>query len=273
MKLTGSIFALLVIGISGSAWAAFEELEIGVPVQAMGGVGVLLEGPWAVLYNPAAIAGSETMSVSAGGRLPFTVMDMATFGLDGVMPLSGRWTAGASLRYFGGELYNEQMLALTFAGKLTEDMSFGVQPVLGNVAISDGVSEYGSAVAYGVNAGFRVTMYDRWMLAASVRNPFQARIGESDDHMESRVDIGFGFRPLTGMVSALSFSRDFRGTRIHVGQSMPLGPLTLRAGVQSEPVTVSAGFGAELGGVGFDYAVVTHPQLDLTHQAGVSYAF
>lgn len=265
--------AALLLLISGRAPAAFEELEIGVAAQAMGGTGVVLEGAGHVLFNPAAIAGGSGRSVVAAGRLPYWNMDFATFGLDGELPVSRRWNAGMSIRHFGGELYSEQMLALTFAGALTDDMSFGIQPVACRVSMADGVSEYGSASAFAVNAGFQVRVYTRWMLAASLRNPFQARIGGSGEYMGRRVDAGLRYEPAAGMLSALAFSRDFHGTRIHAGQALPLGPLTLMAGVQSSPVTVSGGLDASLAGIVFSYAVTSHPKLHPTHQFGVQYAF
>jgi len=58
-----------------------------------------------------------------------------------------------------------------------------------------------------------------------------------------------------------------------VGQSLPLGPVSLMAGVQSNPVAISGGFEASVGGIGLQYAVVSHAQLDPSHQAGVTYVF
>ena len=268
-----AVIFLTLLFIAGQAPAAFEELEIGVAAQAMGGTGVVLYGTDAVLFNPASIAGIGSASATVSGRLPFSNMDFGTYGADGALPLAGKWSAGVSLRYFGGDLYKEQMGAVTFAGMLTDDMSFGIQPVICRAEIADGVSEYGSATAFAVNAGFQVRMYARWLLAASIRNPFQARIGESAEYLKRRMDIGLRYEPASGMISALSFSRDFGGTRVHVGQALPLGPLTLMAGVQSGPVTMSGGFETSVGGVLLDYAVITHPQLDLTHQFGVTYDF
>ena len=273
MRSMKTILLAVIMVAATQAMAAFEELEIGISAQAMGGTGAVLYGQGAVLWNPAAIAGTQGIAVTASGRLPFTSMDFATFGLDGAFPVTRSWSGGVSLRYFGGELYNEQAVALTMAGMLTEDMSFGIQPVICSASIADGVTEYGSATAFAVNAGFQVRMYTRWMLAASVRNPFQARLGTSGEYLQRRIDAGIRYEPAPGMTTALTLSRDFRGLRLHVGQRLPLGPFSLMAGVQSNPVTVSGGFSAEAGGIGLEYAVVTHSELDLTHQAGVTYVF
>ena len=273
MRIKATVFLLTILVIWGQAPAAFEELEIGVASQAMGGTGVVLFGTGAVLFNPASIAEIQGGTATLSGRLPFSNMDFGTYGADGAVPLAGRWKAGLSLRYFGGDLYSEQMGAVTFAGMLTDDMSFGLQPVICRAEIADGVSEYGSATAFAVNAGFQVRMYDRWLLTASIRNPFQARLGESSEYLKRRIDAGLRYEPAGGMISALTFSRDLNGTRIHVGQALPLGPLTVMAGVQSGPVTISGGLETSLSGVDVGYAVITHPQLDLTHQFGVTYDF
>jgi len=273
MRKMNVALAVVLALTAGQAIAAFEELEIGIPAQAMGGTGVVLFGPGAVLWNPAAIAGTDGVTLTASGRLPFTNMDFGTFGLDGAFAVSESWAGGVSLRYFGSDLYNEQMAALTMAGMLTEDMSFGIQPVICRAVIADGVTEYGSATAFAVNAGFQVRMYTRWMVAASIRNPFQARLGNSEDYLPRRIDAGLRYEPAPGMKTAFTLSRDFRGLRLHLGQRLPLGPVSLMAGVQSNPVTISGGFEAQVGGIGLEYAVVTHTQLDPSHQAGVTYDF
>jgi hypothetical protein len=267
-----ALAAVLLI-LPAASLASFEELELGISAQAMGGAGVVLHGPGALLFNPASVAGAGVISVTAAGRLPFTNMDFATAGLDGAIPISETWAGALSLRHFGGELYTEQVAAVTMAGMLSEDMALGIQPMVCLASIADGVSEYGSATAISFNIGFQVMMYDRWMVAASVRNPFQARLGESGEHLQRRIDAGVSYEPANGMVSALVLSRDWNGLRIHVGQSLPLGPVSLMAGVQSNPVTLSGGMGVDLGGIRVEYAAITHPQLDLTHQAGVTYAF
>lgn len=273
MRNTATAAALaLTLAVAMPSWAAFEELEVGVPLQAMGGTGVVGTGLASVLYNPAGLAWQAAPSVVAGSRLPFTNMDFATHGLDGAMPLYGM-TCGASLRYFGSDLYSEQVLALTAATMLTDQMAFGLQPTIGRTDIADGVSSYGSATAVSWNMGFQVRVYPRWMLAASVRNPFQARLGESGDYLQRRLDGGIRYEPAEGLASRFVISQDFRGTRIMVGQSLPLGPVILRAGAVSDPASLTAGMTVEVSGMLVDYGVQTHPKLDPSHQAGVRYAF
>lgn len=275
MKKIGTLITALlaILLFTGQSWAGFEELEIGITSQAMGGTGVVLPGLGAVLFNPASIAGSPSSSVIIAGRMPFTNMHFGTYGIDGAFPISSTWATAVSLRYFGGELYNEQTGSVTIAGKLSKDMSFGIQPVFCRAVFADGVTSYGSGSAIAVNLGFQVAMYGRWMIAASLRNPFEARLGESAEHLQRRIDAGVRYEPALGMISALTFSRDFNGLRIHVGQALPLGDVALMAGVQSNPMTVSGGLSASVSGITFQYAVQTHPQLPLSHQAGVIYAF
>ena len=272
MRIFKASTALAIALLAVPSWAAFEDLEVGVPIQAMGGTGVVGTGLASVMFNPAGLAWQEAPSVIAGTRLPFTDMDFSTHGLDGAMPLYGMTTA-ASLRYFGSDLYNEQVLALTAATRLTEDMAFGIQPMVAMVDISDGVSSYGSASAISWNMGFQVQVYPRWMLAASVRNPFQARLGESSDYLRRRMDGGIRYEPAEGLASRVAVSQDFRGTRILVGQSMPLGPVVLRAGAMSDPASLTSGLTVDVGGMEVDYGIQTHPELAPSHQAGVRYAF
>jgi hypothetical protein len=270
-----TLLAACILWLPGRASStAFEELELCVRAQAMGGTGVVMEGLDAIIFNPSAATALEGTSVTASSRLPFTSFDFATHGVD----IGTRYRTaafGLAVRYFGSELYNEQLIALTGALQLTDDMSLGIQPMLCRVDIGDGISSYGSATAISWNAGMRVRIYRRWRMGFAIRNPFQARIGseEGSEHLHRRMDVGIGYEPEAGLVSQLALSRDFRGMRIHVGQSLPLGPVILRAGVHTDPVTISGGVGATVSGIHLEYAIQNHPDLNPTHQLGVSYDF
>lgn len=267
------ITAAALLCIALPAIGAFEEMELGIPGMAMGGTGVVLNGIQGALWNPASVADLQGTEVTVSGKLPYTDFDFATAGLDGGIPVTASWNLAASARVFGGDLYTEQILAFTAAGKLTRDLSFGIQPVVSRVAIEDGVSSYGSSMAFSVNAGFKVNMYDRWSFAAAVKNPFESRIGDSEEQMHRQMDAGVSYEPATGMVTAFALSRDFRGTRVRVGGALPLGPLTVYAGALSGPSVFTGGFSAQVRGIEVSYAAQTHPELNLTHAFGVRYAF
>ena len=263
--------ALLLLAMQ--ALGAFEEMEMGIPAMAMGGTGVVHGGVEGVFWNPASAAGLEFPAVSVSGKLPYTNMDFTTAGIDGAAPLSSNWNLVGSVRYFGGDLYSEQMLAVTAAGKLSRDFSFGIQPMISRVVIEDGVSSYGTASAFSVNAGFRVSMYQRWVFAAAIKNPFESRIGNSEEYMHRQMDAGISYEPAEGFVTAFALSRDFRGTRIRVGGTLPLGPLDVYAGAMSGPAVLTGGFSAAVQGLEVSYCVQTHPELALSHAFGVSYGF
>ncbi len=266
-----TVAALLCLALPAAG--AFEEMELGISSMAMGGTGVIFDGVQGVLWNPAAAAGIRRATFTVSGKLPYTNIDFTTAGIDGGTGVSDNWSIAGSARWFGGELYNEQILAVTAAGNLTRDLSLGIQPVVSRVAIENGVSSYGSAAAFSVNAGFRVTMYDRWAFAAAVKNPFESRIGNSGEYMHRQMDAGLSYEPATGVVTAFALSRDFRGTRVRAGGSLPLGPLTVFAGAISGPAVLTGGFTAKVQGVETSYAVQTHPELNLSHSFGVTYAF
>lgn len=255
------------------ALGAFEDLELGIECQAMGGTGVVAAGLQGILWNPASTAFLETPAASAAGRLPYGLADFTTAGADFAMPLKGGWALGAGIRWFGGDLYSEQILHLTASRALSGSFAVGVQPVFSRASIADGAQSYGSAWTADLSVGLSASVYDRWTLGACLRNPFEARIGDGGEHLENRMDIGVRFEPVAGMASAFTVSRDYRGTRLLVGQSLPLGPMTLFAGARSGPASVTGGFSARVSGVEFSYAVETHSELNPTHQAGVGYAF
>lgn len=261
------------LALPPQALAAFEELELGVADQAMGGTGVTGLGLTSIMSNPAGLARESGPALFASSRLPFSAFDLATHGLDASMPLAGSWVGGASIRMFGFEDYSETLFALTAAGRLGPGMLFGVQPVIGIVDIADGQSSYGGAAAFSLNAGLQAEIYARWMLAASVRNLFESRIGESSESFQRRLDIGLAYEPSAGLISRAALSRDYRGMRIHFGQAVPVGPVLVLAGVRTDPAALTAGLSFVVSGINLQYGFESHPDLDPTHQLGVGYAF
>ena len=57
MRIKPAVYFFALLILTGQSYAAFEELEIGVASQAMGGTGVVLYGAEMALFNPAAVAG------------------------------------------------------------------------------------------------------------------------------------------------------------------------------------------------------------------------
>lgn len=277
MKTTGclrrAVLLAVVILSSPAALAAFEELELGVADQAMGGTGVAGTGLPSVLSNPSCLAHGGGTSAYASSRLPFTVLDLATHGLDVSTPLAGNWAAGLSMRAFGSGDYSEMLVALTASGRLGRGMYFGIQPVFGRVDIADGQSSYGGASAFSLNAGMQAEVYSRWMLAASVRNLFESRIGESSESFHRNLDVGLAYEPSAGLVTRFVLSRDYRGMRIRFGQAVPVGPVSVFAGVRTDPAVITAGLSTSVSGIEFQYGIESHPDLSPTHQFGVGYAF
>lgn len=271
--LRSAVLSALVVLSSPAALAAFEELELGVADQAMGGTGVAGTELLSVLSNPACLAHGGGTSAYASSRLPFTVLDLATHGLDFSTPLPGGWAAGLSMRAFGSGDYSEMLIALTASGRLGRGMFFGIQPVFGRVDIADGQSSYGGASAFSLNAGMQAEVYSRWMLAASVKNLFESRIGESSESFHRNLDIGLAYEPSAGLVTRVALSRDYRGTRIRFGQAVPVGPVSVLAGVRTDPAVITAGLSTSVSGIEFQYGVESHPDLSPTHQFGVGYAF
>jgi hypothetical protein len=267
------VLAVLLLCMTRTVSGAFEELELGIECRAMGGTGVVTPGIAGMLWNPAAVSFEEGATAMAAGRVPYGIADFVTAGADIALPLSHGWVVGGGARLFGGDLYSEQMVHVTASRLLTDDFSVGIQPLFCRASISDGVGSYGSSWTADMAVGLQARVFDRWSVGASLRNPFEARIGESGEHLVSRMDVGVRYEPLPGMASAFAVSRDFQGTVVRVGQALPLGPLTLFAGVRNGPAVVTGGFSAHVSGVLFSYAVETHPQLNATHQAGVGYAF
>jgi hypothetical protein len=90
------------------------------------------------------------------------------------------------------------------------------------------------------------------------------------------INFGVAYRPTSGITSALDISKEVgKPTRILIGQEFQIieDYLTVRAGVQTEPIRFAFGIRSGMKNIFIDYAVTTHPDLPLTHNFGLAVSF
>jgi hypothetical protein len=88
--------------------------------------------------------------------------------------------------------------------------------------------------------------------------------------------FGLAFEPSPGIRSAVDVKKEpGQATRVCFGQELRIVRdfLTLRAGLQTEPIRFGAGFRTGYQNVQVDYALRTHAELPLEHSLGVVVEF
>jgi len=249
--------------------AAFEEAQTDARVFGMGGAGAALaDQPQSGLANPALPALCETQSASTGWSLPFALKDLATAAASGSYQ-RGRWGLGAALLTTGNELYRESTgrvsLALRFLGSTAAGVALDGQHL--------GIARYGSATALGLSAGLLGSPLEDLTLAVCAANANRPAIGGTGQEVDQTLCCGASYRPLASLTLAFQLQAQ-RGwpAQLRFGQEYRWRDLLfLRAGFADRPNAVSLGFGVAYKRFRLDYAVRTHPVLDLSHCLSLHY--
>ena len=135
----------------------------------------------------------------------------------------------------------------------------------------------GSGYAFGLDLGMAARVYRMWSVGFCARNVNMPRIGVGTEaELPWRLAFGVGFSPAPGIRSAFDVEKEpGTGTRIAVGQEFRIirNHLTLRAGLQTNPVRFSAGLRTGTEKLHVEYALRTHPLLPLEHDVGLLFEF
>lgn len=270
---TSCAVVLLFVLMSLPAVAMFEDTETGVRAEGMGGAfTAVADDLSAVDFNPAGLfqVGGRSFAVSykllhggAGANLH-----------TGAAGFSWAWqrfgVTAVRVQETGFTLQSQRSVKVAHGISLAEGLAFGV----GMSAYNVYQREFGSGFAAAVDLGMFARVYRYWTAGFYAHNLNMPRIGDSD--LPRLLVFGLGYSPAPGIQSAVDVSKEpGQPTRVSVGQEFRIiqDHLTIRAGVQTEPVRMSFGLRAGLARMHVDYALLTHPVLPFTHDVGVAFEF
>lgn len=270
-RLYALVFALLA---ALPAQAAFEENLSGVRADGLAGAfTAVADDVSAVDFNPAGLFQVEGAQFAGFGRLLYGGVGVGLHTAQAAvcLPVRKAGTFGLRFQETGFELTSQRSLKLAHGIRLADGLAVGYG--LNGYNLSQG-GGYGGGFAVGVDVGFFGRIYKMWTVGFQAHNLNGPKIGVSK--LPQVLTFGLGFTPSPGINSAVDISKEpGQPTRLSVGQEFRIVQdyLTLRAGVQTEPVRFAAGFRTGLENVHLDYALKTHPALPLTHTLGLAVEF
>jgi hypothetical protein len=253
--------------------AMFEDNESGVRPEGMAGAfTAVADDVCAVDYNPAGLFQVVQVQIAGLGKLLYGGVGagLHTAHLSAAVPVRSAGTLALRLQETGLSLASQRSVKLAHGFGLAEGLAFGYGLNGYNLAQQD----FGQGFALGVDAGLFARIYRVWTAGFYVHNLNMPRIGSSD--LPRLLVVGLGFSPQPGVQSAVDIAKEpGKPTRVSVGQELRIVQdyLTLRAGVQTEPVRLSFGLRTGLEHLHVDYAMQTHSVLPLTHNLGLTVEF
>ncbi len=201
---------------------------------------------------------------------PFGLTELANGYVAYLEPFNSGSIAIGGMTY-GFELYRESRISLGYS--YNYDNKFFAGAVVNYHSFS--IQNYGSNGVFYFNFGglAYITNDIRWGFA--IDNLNRASLADEDDQIPVVFYSGFSYDVINNFTLNLALEKDIRYIpSIKIGIDYDLIQyLSLRVGFANEPSIFSAGIGINYSVFSLDYALVKHPDLGLTHQAGIILSF
>jgi len=226
---------------------------------------------FALFNNPAGLAQMNWREVGIYySPSPFGFTELANGFIAYSEPLSfGSVSAGAMT--YGFDLYRETKFIAGFSFNYENKFFGGVAINFHNLSIHN----YGNDLAFYLNIGGLAYLTDELRLGFYVHNLNRATFGNEDDQIPMVINSGFSYDVLSSMRINTGFEKDVRypfsflfGLDYDI-----IKYLSLRTGFSTEPSRYTVGIGINYSIFSLDYALFTHNDLGLTHQAGIIISF
>ncbi|MDR8393514.1 hypothetical protein NC796_20330 [Aliifodinibius sp. S!AR15-10] len=236
-----SLLILVIIGIIKTKPLDAQNV-IGARAVSLGQASTALPNEeWAVFSNPALMS-SKNKSVSFFGIRYYGFAELTDMAASVNYP-TGWGTLGAGAHRYGYDLFNRSRIRVAYKNSF---QLFHYGAVLNYSHVSQG-GGYGSAGAVGLDVGIAAVLFKGGWIGARATNINQPNYGNTDEVLPRELAIGLSYQLSdiallsSDVVKDVRFPISYRGgIEVYIFESF-----TARAGITTEPVTFSGGFGYE----------------------------
>jgi hypothetical protein len=272
MKKCFVVFILMLLAVRANA--GFEKLEQGGRATALGGAFTgVASGAFTVFYNPAGLMPLVQREAVFFYSQPYGIPELSYASFAFVDPVTFKFGSfGVAATTYGFDLYRETTLSLAYASNFGDKFFYGVSTTYYNLSIAG----YGSDASVGFNVGVLAVLSSTVRLGGYAMNLNRPTIGVSKEPLPQVLTLGVAYTPSKPLLISADVEQDVKfPLQVKIGvEYEAIKYLVLRGGFATpEPSRFSGGFGIRYAGVTLDYAVYSHTELGLTHQASVSIPF
>ncbi len=231
----------------------------------------LSDDVFSLFYNPAGL--SQINWREAGvyySPSPFGLSELANGFAAYNEPLPFGSAAIGGMTY-GFDLYRENKITAGYSYNYNNKFFIGGAVNYHTVSIKN----YGSDAAFYFNIGGLVYIADFLRWGFYFHNINRATFSAEENQIPVILGSGLSYDVLENISFNISVIKDLdRKASLNGGIEYNLNEyLSIRSGFSNEPSKFSAGIGIKYSLINFDYAMFTHQDLGLTHQAGIIIRF
>jgi len=252
------------------AFAGEDNTPTGARSAAMANASVGLSDVWSNQHNQAALAFVRNISGGAYYENKFTLKELSIKAAALALPIRGG-TFGLLVSSFGYHLYSENKCALSFAKAFGEKFSMGVSMDYLNVILGEGYGRKDMLVA---EFGMLSKPLKNMTIGVHVYNPTRTKIAEyNGERIPTIFRLGGNYSFSDKVLLAVETEKDIAYKPVFKTglEYQPFKTLYLRAGISTNPVLSSFGFGIRLKNLQMDFSSNYNQVLGFSQQLGLMY--
>jgi hypothetical protein len=221
----------------------------GARNQSLGNIRVFDNSAFAHFNNPGAIAHSEVNQLAVGYDHRFGLSELSTINLAGAMSF-GPGVLGFGVARFGGKLFNQQTLGVSYANKL------GIVSIGGKLEwFQTQIEGFGTGNAAIFSIGGIIDLSPTFSLGATISNLNRAKLGRySGQRIPTGINLGLSYHPSKQLNFFGEVEKDILIDPVYkIGLNYELHQwIELRTGVNSNPGRLFFGLGLNYEKFGLD---------------------
>jgi hypothetical protein len=262
---------LLFLSIQSLAWN--ENTNASPRSRAMGGAGVCLKDQYSLSINQAALASVGGASFSSSFESRFISSGISNKSILISSDFNKLGSFGLAVNSFGLKNYAENKFGLAYARNFGEKISIGMQINYLSTVMGE---NYGKSGTISSEIGFLAQITNNLSVGAHLFNPTRASISQKQNEYAPTV-LKFGF--LYKINSRLIFTSDAEKSNNVTKPLLKAGieynvikGFFLRAGISSNPIENSFGFGYQTGNLKADLFVAFNTRVGYSSGIGIAYS-
>lgn len=243
------LIILSFIPISAQAQAVLGARAIGLS-QA---VTAVPDYEWSVFFNPAMMPDDGSHASFFAIRY-YGIRELSDYAVAGTHATS-YGTVGVGLHTYGFELFRESRYRLAYMNEF-----YGIRLGVVTNVTHYAIERYGSAAGFTADIGVAYPIIDELWIGARATNLNRGTIGEVEEELPRELSVGISYilsdraMFVSDLVKDVQFPFSYRaGVEVDI-----ISGLIARAGITTEPLTYSLGFGYHTSLIRADIAVQRH---------------
>lgn len=253
-----------------TAFADEPEKFSGARSSGLSNSNIAINDPWSVFNNQAGLAWQRDYWAGVYHENRYFINELSYSSLGGCIPVKPG-TIGVGITQFGYNQFTQSRLGLSYGMMLSKNISAGIGINYHTIHLAGG---YGNSECLTVEGGIIYQPLTKITIGAHVFNPTRSSF-DRNETLPTTFGIGLAYHPVESvLILVQGDDNTLSSPMLRAGvEYSPIKRLSFRAGMASNPMSLSFGLGWRAKSISIDLAFSYHRVLGYTPYISLSYTF